>query len=239
MMRIVELKVEDTVPDGQAVLGALGVPPDRDPGDAVVSVLEEALAEFGRLAGPMGITKHVSTDEFARVYDGQGDNESPSPLEEIFPRAERLTLFAVTLGPALSSRVPVLFDEGRLALGTTLDAAASEGAELAADRLERVVMTDLLSESLIETSWRTLRYSPGYCGWNMTGQRALFAALRPEEIGIELLDSCLMEPVKSISGVMVTGAPEIHEFDNTYAFCSQCTTKACRARIRSLREPAE
>jgi hypothetical protein len=80
-----------------------------------------------------------------------------------------------------------------------------------------------------------LRYSPGYCGWDITGQRALFAALHPEEIGIRLNESCLMEPVKSISGVMVAGPAEIHEFNNDYPFCSECRTKDCRRRIGAVR----
>jgi hypothetical protein len=80
-----------------------------------------------------------------------------------------------------------------------------------------------------------LRYSPGYCGWDITGQRQLFQALRPEEIGITLRESCLMEPLKSISGVLVAARPEDHRFDNTYPFCSACTTKTCRSRTAEMR----
>ncbi|MCX6843389.1 MAG: hypothetical protein NTX53_14035 [candidate division WOR-3 bacterium] len=81
-----------------------------------------------------------------------------------------------------------------------------------------------------------LRYSPGYCGWDITGQRQLFQALRPEEIGITLRESCLMEPLKSISGVLVAARPEVHRFDNTYPFCSACTTQTCRSRIAAVEE---
>ena len=61
-----------------------------------------------------------------------------------------------------------------------------------------------------------LRYSPGYCGWHISGQRRLFAHLRPERIGITLHDSYLMEPLKSVSGVLIAGAKEIHAFADTY-----------------------
>ena len=79
-----------------------------------------------------------------------------------------------------------------------------------------------------------LRYSPGYCGWDITGQRKLFHALRPEEIGITLRESCLMEPLKSISGVLVAARPEDHRFDNTYQFCRTCSTQTCRSRIAEI-----
>ena len=81
---------------------------------------------------------------------------------------------------------------------------------------------------------QALRYSPGYCGWHVSGQRALFAALRPAEIGLALRESCLMDPLKSISGVLVSGAPRIHDFVDDYPFCAECAERACRDRIASL-----
>jgi hypothetical protein len=234
MRQIVEVPAAAVTPDSGDVLRALGVPPGRDPGDAVAAMVEEALAELSAIAEPTAVVSSVEPDEFAAIYEGQGDNEVPSPLASIFPKAEALTLFALTVGAPLSSRIPELFERGRIALATTLDAAASESAERAADHLDRLVTTELAASGAVRPGSQTLRYSPGYCGWNVTGQRALFAALLPEEIGITLLDSCLMEPLKSISGVMVAGPTGIHEFVNDYDFCSQCRTKDCRARIRSL-----
>jgi hypothetical protein len=58
--------------------------------------------------------------------------------------------------------------------------------------------------------------------------------LRPEEIGITLRESCLMEPLKSISGVLVAARPEDHRFDNTYQFCRTCSTQTCRSRIAAV-----
>ena len=76
-----------------------------------------------------------------------------------------------------------------------------------------------------------LPYSPGYCGWHVSGQGRLFGALCPEEIGIRLNASFLMQPLKSVSGVLVAGAPEIHDFDDDFDFCAECTTRECRVRI--------
>ena len=53
-------------------------------------------------------------------------------------------------------------------------------------------------------------------------------------IGIELSDSCLMSPLKSVSGVLVAGPAEIHDFENDFEFCLDCTTWECRDRIASI-----
>jgi hypothetical protein len=68
----------------------------------------------------------------------------------------------------------------------------------------------------------------------MSGQRRLFEFLQPEDIGITLLDSYLMRPLKSISGVMVVGEKGIFVFEDSYPFCSQCSSHSCRDRIRAL-----
>jgi hypothetical protein len=44
-----------------------------------------------------------------------------------------------------------------------------------------------------------------------------------------------MDPLKSISGVIVAGRAEIHEFDNDYDFCAECGTRTCRERIDQIR----
>jgi hypothetical protein len=230
---VLDIPVAAVTPDRRSVLRAMGAPGDREPSEQVAAVLERALDEFRELARPRAIIGEVDTHAFARVYEGDGDNDGSAPLEDIFPLAERLTLFVVTLGAGLSDRIRPLFDEGELALGATLDAAASEGAELAAAELEREVDRRARMAGIAETS-RSLRYSPGYCGWSITGQRALFSALGPEDIGVRLNDSCLMEPLKSVSGVVVTGPPDIHRFDDRFPCCSECRTRECRSRIAAL-----
>jgi hypothetical protein len=87
---------------------------------------------------------------------------------------------------------------------------------------------------LVGSDARVLTYSPGYCGWHVSGQRALFRVLRPEEIGVTLNESCLMQPLKSVSGVMVAGAAAVHRFRPTYDFCDACATHECRTRMASV-----
>jgi hypothetical protein len=134
----------------------------------------------------------------------------------------------------VSQKIDELFGANEFALGSMLDSVASVGTDRAADSMESHYFNLLSKEGKINPSTGMLRYSPGYCGWHMSGQKKLFELLHPEDIGIFLLDSFLMKPLKSISGVMVVGRKEIHIFDDSYPFCSQCRSHSCRDRIRAL-----
>ena len=181
-------------------------------------------------ARPRGLYHSITIDDFDEVYRGAGDNNEDTPLEQVVDDAESLALFAVTLGEEISGRISDLFDAGELAEGYILDQVASFAADELAAIAGRRFQTDSPHEGSV-----VLPYSPGYCGWHVSGQRALFARLRPDEIGIALNDSCLMHPIKSVSGVLVIAPVEAHEFSPAFPCCATCTTLACQERIASLR----
>jgi hypothetical protein len=230
MRETVRFPVHDCLPAAADVLAGQGMPADRPPSEPVAETLREALALYQELAAPIGILFDISAPEFSAVYRGEGRNAPDSPLAGIFPKAGQLVLFAVTIGERVGEEISRLFAGGRFDLGYLLDAVASSGTDRLAQKLQEYCAGRAPAGDVF------LRYSPGYCGWDITGQRQLFRALRPEEIGITLRESCLMEPLKSISGVLVAARPEVHRFDNTYPFCSACTTQTCRGRIAALEE---
>ncbi len=225
----------ELMPEPDAVLTGQGIPRGAELSGRVQQLVAEAMELFVALAEGRGVWEEIGKSEFAEVYQGDGQNESPSPLEEIYPRADRLALFAVTLGETLCREISALVDAGKLALGYLLDAVASEGAENAAAHAAR----HYLAAGAASPATRILPYSPGYCGWHVSGQRRLFERLHPEEIGISLNPSFLMSPIKSISGVLVAGEAEIHEFANRFDFCKRCGTFQCRERIASIRNATE
>lgn len=228
MREVVRFPVDDCLPAAADVLAAQGVPADRETSEPVAESLRDVLALFRDLAAPITLLSDIPVPEFAAVYYGEGKNAPESPLATIFPRAEQLALFAVTIGERVGEEISRLFAVGQFDLGYLLDAVASNGT----DRLAQKLQEHLAGQA---PNWTVfLRYSPGYCGWDITGQRQLFRTLRPEEIGITLRESCLMEPLKSISGVLVAARPEHHRFANSYPFCSACTTLTCRARIAGI-----
>jgi hypothetical protein len=230
MRGIVRFPAFDCLPTAAKILAGQGVPAGRETSEPVAVSLCEARDRFMELAIPMSLASDITKEEFAAVYRGEGKNATDSPLAGIFPKAGRLLLFAVTIGERVGEEISRLFASGRFDLGYLLDAVASSGT----DRLAAKMQESCVGRAPAGTVF--LRYSPGYCGWDITGQRQLFQALRPEEIGITLRESCLMEPLKSISGVLVAARPNHHRFDNAYPFCTACTTQTCRSRIAAVEE---
>ncbi len=222
------------------VLAAQGVPPGVEITERLAGLYRRALEALESEAEPRGLLRPVTVPEFEEVFRGEGRNAAEAPLAGIFPRAARLALFAVTLGPAVTARIETLFGEGEYPLGAMLDAAASEATERAGDVLAdrfRAAAGDPGRDALAgddpgRRADAILRYSPGYCGWDMSGQRALFGTLDPGRIGISLRPSFLMDPLKSMTGVIVAGPPEIHRFDPDFPFCAECVSHGCRRRMQ-------
>lgn len=232
MRELVAIRTEDVLPDAAAVLESLDVPAGAMNGGRSDRLVREAIGILAAEAAPKGVFEEISREEFEAIYRGEGRNASETPLDRIHPRATDLGLFAGTAGEAVSARIAGLFDSRDFALAASLDAAASHAAERTGEILRDLFVDRLCARARSAPRPAALAYSPGYCGWDVSGQRALFAALRPQEIGIFLNESCLMQPLKSVSGVIVAGSPEIHVFDDSYPFCAACATHGCRDRIR-------
>ena len=234
MKETFELTAASLAPERSLALACQGLPADVRLPDRVQRLTDAALELYSSLARPRGTYVEVSQEEFGQIYPGEGRNASRTPLEVVSPRAAGLALFTVTLGDAVCQMIRELFDANEPALAYALDSIASERADTAASLAGTRFLDALLASGRVGPGARVLTYSPGYCGWDVTGQKRLFDHLDPEPIGVTLNDSCLMQPLKSVSGVVVAGDPGIHDFDNDYDFCDECTSYACRERIASV-----
>jgi hypothetical protein len=220
----------EAAPQCDEVMRLQGLPRGAEPSPRVALLYDRAMEVFHATAQPRAVMSVISAPAFAGVYRGAGRNAPAGPLELILPGAEHLALFAATLGDAVTARVRSMFDRSEPAMGSMLDAIASASA----DRLASLLAPAMRTLVGAAPDAAVLGYSPGYCGWHVTGQQALFAHLAPGEIDITLNASCLMVPLKSVSGVLVAGPSDIHRFVPDFPFCSECADKPCRPRIASL-----
>ncbi len=230
MSRTFKLALDQILPERQAVLGEQGIPTGAKVPDQVSTLYDNALEVFKATGQPAGITARVTRVDFDRIFPGAGDNDPKAPLAKIYPRAHNLSLFALTLGRPVSSKIEGLFAENDFALGTMLDSIASLAADRAVEQLEQAFARGLADQG--HSAHLSLGYSPGYCGWHISGQKRLFDVLHPQDIGITLNDKYLMTPLKSVSGILVEGPAGIHEFDPNFTFCRTCRTHSCVLRMR-------
>lgn len=137
--------------------------------------------------------------------------------------SSRYTFFIATAGTEFEEFQHKLMDDGDMVKVFIADAIGSVIAEKAADRME-----EELQRLLDPSGWRhTNRFSPGYCGWHVSGQQDLFR-LFPEEkpCGVTLTPSSLMTPIKSVSGVIGLGE-NVRKLEYS---CGLCDFKQCYKR---------
>ena len=134
-------------------------------------------------------------------------------------KAESVAVFACTAGHWIGEKSRNLLIEKDFLKGYIYDLAGSEIAEAAADLMQERLREMMENEGLLITN----RYSPGYCGWNVSEQHNLFRLLPDNYCGITLTGSALMIPIKSVSGMIGIGPQVKH---NPYT-CSICNMKDC------------
>lgn len=140
---------------------------------------------------------------------------------------------ALTIGPALPGEARRAAESGQLYRSTIADYLGSHAVEQLAESFCQYLQQQALSRGL----YATLRYSPGYGDWALTGQADVFAFLNQCQGKIQLSDNFLMNPVKSITAIIGWSSQwqkpeyprgEHNSFCNGGHNCAACVTWACR-----------
>ena len=133
--------------------------------------------------------------------------------------SESLAFFFCTAGRKISERSDQLMKEGQVLEGYICDVLGSLAVEAAMD-----VMAGELREEAEQSGLRmTNRYSPGYCGWQVSEQHKLFELFPPGFSPVTLTPSALMVPVKSVSGVIGLGKTVKYR----KYLCDACNSQNC------------
>lgn len=221
--------IDEITPAKSEVFTSMGIEESVPVPEDVRFLYEETMKIFNDLVKPIGLIKQIDKDSFEELLKGEGQNESKFPLQDIVAKASHLALFVFTLGEQLSHEIQQLLRNKDYPTGYMLDIIASRSAELATVIQEKRFIENINFAS----NQKALLYSPGYCGWHITAQQKIFAYLKPEEINVKLNESSLMSPVKSVTGIMIAGEREIHNFKNNFSFCRSCKTFSCRERMKT------
>ncbi|MCY1016018.1 methionine synthase [Pyxidicoccus sp. MSG2] len=132
------------------------------------------------------------------------------PLEGGKPR-DNVAMFVVTAGAGIRELAEELKAKGEFLKMHAVQALALETAEGYAELLHTQLRSmwgtpdrpDMTMLERFRAEYSGKRYSFGYPACpRLEDQSKLFAALRPEEIGVQLTDGCMMEPEASVSAIV-------------------------------------
>ena len=208
------------VPD---ILRSLGYPREATPPAQVVRSARQILTEARPWLQPRGTYALYTVTRLTAHSLEIGGATIAGNIGEILHGAERVAVFMVTVGSEISRQAEARCRVGDAFAGLTLDAIGSWAAEAAAGAL----MTQLRSQLRPDESF-TLRYSPGYCGMNLKQQRTLFKLAPAGSVGISLLPTLLMQPLKSISGIVGLGPRKVVGIH--LSPCERCPQIGCHMR---------
>jgi hypothetical protein len=192
----------------------------------VASLIEDILSESQEICNIRGEYKVFENIRF--------DNETKSvtvdniifQLKKIvytqLKKADSVALFLCTAGPEIGTRGRKAMKDKDFLKGYIYDVVGSEIVEAAADLLQEDLERKMSGSGIKITN----RYSPGYCGWDVTEQHRLFQLVPENFCGIRLTPSALMDPVKSISGIIGIGK---NVKSNPYT-CAICDMDDCLYR---------
>ncbi|MFP3867481.1 MAG: vitamin B12 dependent-methionine synthase activation domain-containing protein [Desulfobacteraceae bacterium] len=147
-------------------------------------------------------------------------------LSKTLRHSQELVCFLATIGSGIEKEINRLMQQRRLAEAYLLDAMGSTMVENLVEQFQ----SHMRQHYRTKDKMVTLRFSPGYCDWPVTEQKKLFRLIDFQRVGVELTDSCLMKPRKSISGVFgLLPCPDGKD-RRTYNPCLECNKINCPAR---------
>lgn len=137
--------------------------------------------------------------------------------------AQKFAVFVATVGPGYFQWTDAVKRRDDMFQAYAMDCVGSQIVESVADYMETVLQNEIEPAGFK----RTNRFSPGYCGWHVSAQPALFSLFgESRPCGIELTETCLMLPMKSVSGIIGIG-PDVRYLPYT---CGICDKKDCYKR---------
>ena len=210
------MEVLDPLPvdaDPDAVVSEIRLPPDSAYAGEVRQAVERALEVVRPKAAYRACYVEERTEETVRL---DGVVFTSRVLSVNLERAGRVFAYVATCGREIADFAATLDDPlARFALDTVMRKALTAAAS--------AVRAHIVERFAIR---RHATISPGSLDdWPLEQQRNLFALLGdlPSAIGVELTDSCLMVPVKSLSGILF---PTEVGFES----CQLCPREDCPGR---------
>jgi hypothetical protein len=211
--------------DPDQVERLIGFEPGTAP-DPISGMIETALKSAGDLTeirGAFLFTNNPSVDTGKSSIKVNGkDFHTGKLVTRYLRKAGQLVFFIMTAGRGIELHSKKIMKESDPMLGYIYDVIGSLTVEISTEKTLRDIEINFLINGLTTSN----PYSPGYCGWPVTDQRKLFSLFKGNTCGISLSDTCLMNPIKSISGIIGIGK----DIKKQPYSCAACDLKNCLYR---------
>ncbi len=177
-------------------LGYGGTIPDSH----ILTLINEVLSEVSRISIPRYIyrVEKAGISERNRIKVNDLVFSPGGIILSYLPGMSHVCIFAATAGKEYETYLRNLRKEGDIVKEFVADAIGSVIAEACVVEIGKEL-------NAYKEFKHSFPYSPGYCGWDIREQKKLFSLFPEEPCGIHLSESCLMTPVKSVSGFIGLG----------------------------------
>ena len=211
-------------PDLAQVLRYLGYPAGATPDPGVVErVLQVIEDSRGKLRPRGAYALYPILHQDPRSLTLGGGATFTGPIGDFLSGAQRVAVFLATAGPEVVRMAEEAFQARDRLGGLIYNALGSHVAEAVVER----ILDDLRGCAGPEEAL-TLPYSPGYCGIPLAEQRTVFRLVDAQRIGVELLPTLIMKPLKSVSGLVGVGPKgAVAAHGNP---CDKCPLPDCHMR---------
>ena len=219
--------VTEPIDEGE-VLRYLGYPAGRSPNARIQDMLSHWMAEAQQRSAPQAAFVVLPVLEKGNnclhVQSAAGEVEFKGAIGQFLSVSELLIVFVATAGPNVESLASELMASGEELPAMIVNAVGAERAEAA----ETAVIQRVHDQVRTIDYAPTLPYSPGYCGMALTEQQKLFRVFDGMTAGVRLTESCLMHPIKSVSGLVGLAPAKVVEADASP--CDRCELHSCNMR---------
>lgn len=204
------------------------------PGEEIQEIVEEVHEHVASFA--IGRFMYFTADgilDKTTLQIAQKDLNIGPIIAKQLAGSEAFVLFAATAGQEFEQWMEKVKLCDDMVLQYIADSLGSCFAEKVADYMEDVLTWNIAPKNMKHTN----RFSPGYCDWHVSEQQKLFSLFpTPSPCGIQLTESSLMIPIKSVSGIIGIG-PNVKKMEYS---CGLCTFERCykkkQPRIAPSRE---
>lgn len=222
MFREVKLSFVDVCPNDKALAAALQIKNEEAYNDllpVINSVLERLNDNCGIIGGyNISLCEDIDTDK-GIIKCGGKLLETGKRVTSYMRNASYLAAFVCTAGKIFSDLSDEYFAKGDFPEAFIVDSIGSVTVENAMDRIQLLLEKEMDAIGMKISN----RYSPGYCEWHVSGQQTLFSLIGDNNTGVTLTESSLMQPIKSVSGIIGIG-----KTIKKYPYgCSICSSKSC------------